>query len=60
MVLLKLNLNEMKKICVIGLGFVGLTMALTLSKRGYKVCGVEKEDSILENLKKNKSHFFIS
>lgn len=48
----------MKKICVIGLGFVGLTMALTLAKKGFKVCGIEKEESILKNLKKRKSHFF--
>lgn len=47
-----------KNICVIGLGFVGLTIALILAKRGFNVIGVEKNKHVLNLLSKNKSHFF--
>lgn len=46
------------KICIIGLGFVGLTLATVMANRGYKVYGVEKNKLILNKLKQNKSHFF--
>ena len=32
-----------KKVCVMGLGFVGLTLAVTLADIGYEVYGVELE-----------------
>mgnify|MGYP000473969847 FL=1 len=52
-------MNEKKKtICVIGLGFVGLTLSVILSKNGYFVHGVEKKQNILNDLKKKKSHFY--
>lgn len=44
-------------ISVIGLGYVGLTLAISLSKAGYKVFGIEKDKTILSQLYKNKSHF---
>jgi len=32
---------SVKKICVIGLGYIGLPTASLLANRGYKVCGVD-------------------
>lgn len=45
------------KICILGLGYVGLTLAVTLCDVGYEVYGVEIRDSILEKVKKGEPHF---
>ena len=50
----KLDINE---IVVVGLGYVGLTMAAHLLDRGFKVCGVEVRDEILLKLESGKSFF---
>lgn len=46
------------KVCIIGLGYVGLTLAVTLAKKGILVYGVETDNNIIKKLKKNKVHFF--
>ena len=48
----------MKNVCVIGLGFVGLTLALALAKRNFKVIGIEKNNNLLNNLKRGRPNFF--
>ena len=48
----------MKRISIIGMGRVGLTLALTLASSGFKILGVEREEKIVENLSKGKSHFY--
>ena len=45
-------------ICVMGLGYVGLTLAVTLADIGFKVYGVEIKDDILNKLNKGVPHFF--
>jgi len=40
-----------KKICVMGLGYVGLTLAVTLCDVGYEVFGVEIRKDVLEKVK---------
>ena len=45
-------------VCIIGLGFVGLTLAAVMAELGVIVHGVEKKKFILNQLKKKKSHFF--
>ena len=45
-------------ICVMGLGYVGLTLAVTLADIGFKVYGIEIKDDILNKLKKGVPHFF--
>ena len=40
------------------MGFVGLTIGLILSKKGFSVVGVEKNSKILKSLKFGKAHFF--
>ena len=37
-----------KKVCVMGLGYVGLTFAVTLADIGFEVFGVEVKDDILK------------
>ena len=49
---------EDKSICIVGLGFVGLTLAVVLAKKGFNVHGIEKNKEILNSLKKKKSHFY--
>ena len=45
-------------VCVIGLGFVGLTLASIMSDVGFKVHGIEKKKFIIKKLKKKQSHFY--
>lgn len=48
----------MKNIGIIGLGYVGLTLAVVCSAKGYNVFGVEIDSNIKKNLSENKAHFF--
>ena len=41
-----------------GLGYVGLTFAVTLADIGFKVYGIEIKDDVLDKLKKGVPHFF--
>ena len=45
-------------ICVMGLGYVGLTLAVTLADIGFKLYGIEIKDDVLNKLKKGVPHFF--
>ncbi len=40
----------MKKICVIGLGYIGLPTACILSSKGFKVVGVDRNQKLVEGL----------
>jgi UDPglucose 6-dehydrogenase len=46
------------KITVIGLGYLGVTHSVAMSKMGYQVIGVEKDPAKLVSLAKNKAGFF--
>lgn len=48
----------MKNICIIGMGYVGLTLAVVMAERGFHVCGIEQKRDILDLLNKKKPHFF--
>ena len=48
-----------KEICILGLGYVGLTLSATLADLGYKITGVEIRKEVLNDLKK-KNHIFMS
>lgn len=45
-----------KKICVIGLGYIGLPTAAVLAAKGYDVNGVDTNLNIVENINKGKVH----
>ncbi len=47
-----------KQICVLGLGYVGLTLSATLATSGFKVIGVEIREKILDDLENKKPHFY--
>lgn len=46
----------MKKIAVIGLGYVGLPLAGLCAKKGYEVVGLESNTEVAALLKRGKSH----
>jgi UDP-N-acetyl-D-mannosaminuronic acid dehydrogenase len=47
-----------KHICVIGLGYVGLTLAVAMADTGFQVHGVEIRAEVIEGLKKGEPHFW--
>jgi UDP-N-acetyl-D-mannosaminuronic acid dehydrogenase len=49
--------STIEEVVVVGLGYVGLTMAAHLLDRGFKVHGVEIRDEILHKLESGKSFF---
>lgn len=46
----------MKKICVIGLGYIGLPTAALLACKGYDVYGVDVLQDVVETINKGKVH----
>ena len=48
----------MKKLCVVGLGYVGLTFAVHACKRGFKVHGLEVNKKTLSSIRKGRAHFY--
>jgi UDP-N-acetyl-D-mannosaminuronic acid dehydrogenase len=47
-----------KDICIIGLGFVGLTLACAMARHGFNVSGIEKNEKLLKMLECGAPHFF--
>ncbi len=45
-------------VCVIGLGYVGLTLAIKLAEKNFNIVGIEKKNEVLEQIKKGHSHFY--
>ena len=45
------------KVCVLGLGYVGLTLAVAMADAGFEVLGVEIRDEVLEDLRRGEPHF---
>ena len=55
---LKKKINSKKAIIgIIGLGYVGLPLALTFAKKKFKVIGFDTDKSKLNNIKRGKSYF---
>jgi UDP-N-acetyl-D-mannosaminuronic acid dehydrogenase len=46
------------EICIMGVGYVGLTLGVAMAKRGYKVHGVEIDQNKLSLLKLGKPYFY--
>ena len=54
-----MKIKEKKpKISIIGLGFVGLSIAVTNAKKGFKTIGVDIDKIKIENLKNGKPPFY--
>ncbi len=47
----------MKNVAIVGLGFVGLTLSVVSSKRGFNTYGIDLDKTILDGIKKGKAHF---
>lgn len=47
-----------RKIAVVGLGYVGLTLAVALADAGFEVLGIEIKDTVLASLMSGKPHFY--
>lgn len=46
------------KICVVGMGFVGLTLAVAAAGKGHDVIGIETKKEVLASLRDRTAHFF--
>lgn len=46
-----------RSVCVIGLGYVGLTLAVTMAEVGFDVLGVEIRKDVVEALHRGEPHF---
>jgi nucleotide sugar dehydrogenase len=47
-----------RTVCIIGLGYVGLTLAITMAEAGYTVWGVEINQDFTDKIVTGKAHFF--
>ena len=45
-------------IAIIGLGYVGLTLAISLAKVGFRVLGIERNKNNVKSLLNGKAHFY--
>lgn len=48
---------KLPKICICGIGYVGLTLAVIMAEKGFEVTGVEIRPEIVESLQKGIPHF---
>jgi len=56
-VLKKKIINKKIKIGIIGIGYVGLPLAISFSKKKFKnIIGIENNKLIIQKIKKNESH----
>jgi UDP-N-acetyl-D-mannosaminuronic acid dehydrogenase len=44
-------------VCIVGLGYVGLTLAVAMADAGFRVHGVEVSVAVLEHLRTGHAHF---
>ena len=44
-------------VCIIGLGYVGLTLAIAMADAGFRVTGVERAPEVLRHLREGRPHF---
>lgn len=48
---------KIREVCIIGLGYVGLTLAVSLADVGFRVVGVDKNKSVIQSLQRGNAHF---
>lgn len=51
-----MKVSEIKKICVVGLGYIGLPTAALLANRGFEVHGVDVVESVVDTINKGEIH----
>jgi UDP-N-acetyl-D-mannosaminuronic acid dehydrogenase len=52
-----MNVPEDRDVCIVGMGYVGLTLAVVMAERNFRVVGVEINPKILDALRNGKPHF---
>lgn len=52
-----LKINKNKAVAIVGLGYVGLPLAVLAAKKGYKVIGIDIDTKKVEQINKGKSPF---
>ena len=45
-------------VCVVGAGYVGLTLAVVMASVGFRVEAVESNEAVVRQLKNERPHFF--
>lgn len=45
------------RICILGMGYVGLTLAAVMAEAGFTVHGIEIDTEILESIRRGRAHF---
>lgn len=51
-------MHQGDEICVVGMGYVGLTLAVTLADIGYRVWGYERQQELVDTLNSGRSPMF--
>jgi nucleotide sugar dehydrogenase len=54
---MQIDILEDTNVCIIGLGYVGLTLAVAMADVGYRVHGVEINDHVRDCIANGKAHF---
>ncbi|MBB4965085.1 nucleotide sugar dehydrogenase [Saccharothrix violaceirubra] len=52
------ELPELRRVGIIGMGYVGLTLAAAMADRGYEVHGVDTQSAVLDSLSRGRPHIF--
>lgn len=50
--------TKFRQVGIIGMGYVGLTLAAAMARRGYEVHGVDTQPALLESLANGRPHIF--
>lgn len=50
--------EKKETICIIGLGYVGLTLGVVFAEEGFPVIGVDTNPELIARLKEHKPHFY--
>ncbi len=51
-------MEQDNKVCIMGMGYVGLTLGAVMSNRGFDVYGVEINPATREIIQQGKAHFY--
>lgn len=52
------HMPDLRRIGIVGMGYVGLTLAAAMARKGFEVHGVDTDPVVLESLSRGKPHIF--
>ncbi|SMD16316.1 nucleotide sugar dehydrogenase [Kibdelosporangium aridum] len=52
------HMPDLRRIGIVGMGYVGLTLAAAMARKGFEVHGVDTDPLVLESLSRGKPHIF--